>query len=177
MIGGSGRLSWGTRGPLLHRRERRRGWTCRQRQVPDQDRDQDRDQRAPIWSVHRVPTIAATGGTGTVAVSAGAGCAWTASSNAAWVTVTSGASGSGEGPVTFSVAANPGGARSGTLTIAGQMFTVTQAAAAAPAPPPVSCTYSISSTSSSIAASGGTGTVAVSRAPAAPGRRAAARRG
>ena len=106
--------------------------------------------------------IAATGGTGTVVVSAGAGCAWTANSNAAWVTVTSGASGSGNGPVTFSVAANPGGARSGTLTIAGQAFTVTQAAAAAPPPPPVSCTYSISPTSSSIAAAGGTGTVAVS---------------
>ncbi len=106
--------------------------------------------------------IAATGGTGTVVVSAGAGCAWTASSNAAWVSVTSGASGSGNGPVTFSVAANPGGARSGTLTIAGQAFTVTQAAAAAPPPPPVSCTYSISPTSSSIAAAGGTGTVAVS---------------
>ena len=106
--------------------------------------------------------IAATGGIGTVVVSAAAGCAWTANSNAAWVTVTSGASGSGNGPVTFSVAANPGGARSGTLTIAGQAFTVTQAAAAAPPSPPVSCTYSISPTSSSLAAAGGTGTVAVS---------------
>ena len=113
------------------------------------------DRRAPT----NRPTgfsIAAAGGTGTVAVSAGIGCAWTASSSAAWVTVTSGASGSGNGPVSFSVAANTGGARSGTLTIAGQTFTVTQAAAS------VSCTYSISPTSSPIAATGGTGTVAVS---------------
>jgi hypothetical protein len=105
--------------------------------------------------------IAATGGTGTVAVSAGTGCAWTASSNAAWVTVTSGASGSANGSVTFSVAANTGDARSGTLTIAGQSFTVTQAGAAVPPPPPVSCTYSISPTSVSISGSA-TGTVAVS---------------
>ncbi len=101
-------------------------------------------------------TIAASGGTGTVAVSARTGCAWTASSSAAWVTVTSGASGNGNGPVAFSVAANTGGARTGTVTIAGQTFTVTQAAAS------VSCTYSIGPTSSSIPASGGTGTVAVS---------------
>ena len=100
--------------------------------------------------------IAATGGTGTVAVSTGSGCTWTASSSAGWVDVTSGATGSGNGSVGFSVAANTGGARAGTLTIAGQTFTVTQAAAA------VSCTYSISPTSSPIAAAGGTGTVAVS---------------
>jgi hypothetical protein len=100
--------------------------------------------------------IAASGGTGTVAVSAGSGCAWTAGSSAGWVTVSSGASGSGNGSVTFSVAANTGGARSGTLTVAGQTFSVTQGAAL------VSCTYSISPTTSAIAASGGTGTVAVS---------------
>ena len=34
------------------------------------------------------------GGTGTVAVTAGAGCSWTASSNVAWAHITSGASGS-----------------------------------------------------------------------------------
>jgi Zn-dependent metalloprotease len=73
-------------------------------------------------------SVAAAGGTGTVSVTAGAGCAWTASSNAAFITVTGGASGSGSGTVSYSVAANTGTAsRSGTLTIAGQTFTVTQA--------------------------------------------------
>ena len=43
-----------------------------------------------------------------------------------WVTVTSGASGTGTGAVDYSVAANTGAARSGTLTIAGQTFTVAQ---------------------------------------------------
>ena len=59
-------------------------------------------------------------------------------SNASWMTVTSGASGSGPGTVAFSVAANTGAARTGTLTIAGQTFTVTQAAP---------CTYAIASNS------------------------------
>ena len=49
--------------------------------------------------------------------------------------MTSGASGSGNGSVAFTVAANAGGARTGTITVAGQTFTVTQAAAV------VSCTY------------------------------------
>ena len=79
--------------------------------------------------------IAAPGGTGTVAVSTTDGCAWTASSNAAWVTVTAGASGAGNGAVAFSVAPNPGAARTGTISIAGHTFTVNQAAApAVPAP-------------------------------------------
>jgi|GEM_PF-3188600 len=72
-------------------------------------------------------SVAASGGSGTVTVTAGSGCSWTAVSNAAWITVTSGASGSGNGAVGYSVAANSGSARTGTITIAGQTFTVTQA--------------------------------------------------
>ena len=93
--------------------------------------------------------------TGTVGVTAATGCAWTGVSNASWITVTSGASGSGPGTVAFSVAANTGAARTGTLTIAGQTFTVTQAAP---------CTYAIASTSQSVAAGGTTGTVGVTAA-------------
>jgi hypothetical protein len=100
----------------------------------------------------------AAGGSGAIAVSAASGCSWTANSTAPWLSVTSGASGSGNGSVAFTVAANPGSARSGTITVAGQTFTVNQAAA----PPP--CTYSITPTSASIAVLGGTGSVAVSAA-------------
>ncbi len=71
----------------------------------------------------------AAGGTGSVTVTAGVGCAWTAVSNATFITVTSGSSGSGNGTVNYSVAANSGSSRTGTMTIAGQTFTVTQAAA------------------------------------------------
>ena len=57
--------------------------------------------------------------------------AWTATSNASWLSIASGASGTGNGAVFFSVAANSGAQRVGTLTIAGQTFSVTQMA-----PPP-----------------------------------------
>ena len=73
---------------------------------------------------------AAGGGTGSVTVTAGVGCNWTAVSNATFITITSGASGAGNGTVNYSVAANTGtAARNGTLTIAGLTFTVTQAGA------------------------------------------------
>ncbi|HEY2933345.1 MAG TPA: BACON domain-containing protein [Acidobacteriota bacterium] len=69
---------------------------------------------------------AATGSAGVTA--SDASCAWTASSNAAFITVTSGAGGTGNGTVNFSVAANTtASVRTGTLTVAGQTFTVTQA--------------------------------------------------
>ena len=73
-------------------------------------------------------SYAAAGGTGSVSVTAGAGCNWTAVSNATFITITSGSSGTGNGTVNFSVAANAGStSRTGTLTIAGLTFTVTQA--------------------------------------------------
>lgn len=73
-------------------------------------------------------SYAAAGGSGSVAVTAGAGCNWTAVSNATFITITSGSSGSGNGTVNYSVAANGGtSSRNGTMTIAGQTFTVTQA--------------------------------------------------
>jgi hypothetical protein len=66
-------------------------------------------------------------GSGFVNVTAGAGCPWTAASNAAWITVTGGASGTGDGAVQFAVEANATGApRNGTMTIAGLTFTVNQ---------------------------------------------------
>ncbi|MBI4907459.1 MAG: hypothetical protein HY820_27790 [Acidobacteria bacterium] len=62
-------------------------------------------------------------------------CAWTATSNAGWITILSGASGStGPGIVTFRVAPNTGPARTGTITVDESTFTITQAA---PAGPPI----------------------------------------
>ena len=97
--------------------------------------------------------LAAAGGEGSTSVSAGAGCAWTATSNAPWITVTGGPSGTGNGVVVFNAAANPGPARSGTITIGGQTLTVTQQAAA--------CVFSISPSTQRFAAGGGTGSVGV----------------
>ena len=61
-----------------------------------------------------------------VEVAAGAGCAWTASSGAAWVTIVDGRSGTGTGTVRLAVEANSGIPRRTTLTIAGQSFLLSQ---------------------------------------------------
>ena len=100
-------------------------------------------------------SIVAGGGTGSTNVTAPAGCAWTGvSNNTSWLTVTSGASGSGNGAVGFSAAANTSSSqRSGTLTIAGQAFTVTQAG--------VGCSFSISPSSQSVPAAGANGSTTV----------------
>jgi len=70
--------------------------------------------------------FSASGGTGTVQVTATTGCPWMATSNAGWLTITAGTSGNGNGTVSYSVVANSGTTRTGTITIAGQVFTVTQ---------------------------------------------------
>lgn len=73
-------------------------------------------------------TFTSAGGSDRVSVTAGAGCAWTAQSNAAWITITTATSGTGNGAVSYTVAANTSTAsRTGTMTIAGKTFTVTQA--------------------------------------------------
>lgn len=79
-------------------------------------------------------TFSASGGTGSVSVTAATGCTWVAvSNNPSFITVTSGSTGSGPGTVTFSVAANTSTSqRTGTLTIAGRTFTVTQQGATGP---------------------------------------------
>ena len=55
------------------------------------------------------------------------GCPWTASSNASWLTITSGSSGSGNGTIGYSVSANTSAqARTATLTIGGQVLSILQ---------------------------------------------------
>ncbi len=68
----------------------------------------------------------AAGGAGEVTVSAPAGCSWTAQSGVPWITLTSGATGSGPGVVALRIAATDGPGRTGTVTVAGRVVTVTQ---------------------------------------------------
>jgi len=99
-------------------------------------------------------SVSATNGFSTVAVAAGQGCSWSATTSASWITITAGTSGTGSGSVVFTYAFNPNTvARSGTIIIAGITFTVTQAAAA--------CIYSIVPTAAHYIASGGFGSIAV----------------
>ncbi len=76
-------------------------------------------------------TFPAAGGSGTVTVTAPAGCSWTASSAPEWVTLTAPSSGFGNGTAGLTVAPNTGSARSGTIDVAGLSFTIQQVAASA----------------------------------------------
>ena len=101
-------------------------------------------------------TFTSSGGNSTVSVIVNPNntdCTWNASSNASWISITNGNSGGGTGTVSYSVAPNIGaGPRTGTLTIAGQTFTVSQG---------LSCSYSISPINQLIPANGGSGNVTV----------------
>jgi hypothetical protein len=84
----------------------------------------------------------------------GASCPWTAVSNDPFITILSGTNGNGHGTVHFSV---PGNTNTtplvGTMTIAGQTVTVTQAVGG--------CTYKLSSSSAKFSSAGGKKTVKV----------------
>ena len=72
-------------------------------------------------------SFSSAGGTGRVTVTAPGGCSWTATENLDWVSITSGASGTGTGTVTYSISPYAGsGQRVGTVSVADQTFTVTQ---------------------------------------------------
>jgi hypothetical protein len=98
-------------------------------------------------------TFDATGGSGGINVTATDGCAWTATNNDSFITIDSGSSGSGNGMVSYTVAANTSSNElTGTITIAGQTFSITEQAP---------CAFSLDSTSADFDASGGDSNVAV----------------
>jgi len=110
--------------------------------------------------------IVAAGVSGSVSVSANSGCAWLAtveSSGSGWISITSGSAGSGNGAVGYSVSANTSTSqRSGTLTIAGRIFTVTQAGAV------VTCTYALTPASANPGSASGSGTFTVAAGATCP---------
>jgi Tol biopolymer transport system component len=107
-----------------------------------------RDRGPLACAVALVPTstsVSAAGAAGTVGVTAPTGCPWTAVSNApSWVTVTGGSSGTGNGTVSYAVAVNVAGPRTGTVTIGGETFTLDQASGLPPPPTTVPDTYATS---------------------------------
>jgi hypothetical protein len=88
------------------------------------------DGSAPSCSYGISPTEASVPVTGDVVhvhVSTTSSCTWTATSHASWILVTGGASGTGSGTVDLTVPLTIGlSSRTGTVTIAGETFTVTQ---------------------------------------------------
>ncbi len=114
---------------------------------------------APICTYSISPasrSVDASGASGSITVNADGGCAWTATSNASFIIITSGTTGSGPGSVGYTVVANTSTiSRTGTLTIAEHTFTLSQGGVA-----PI-CSYSISPTSKSATAAGGSGNITV----------------
>jgi hypothetical protein len=74
--------------------------------------------------------FSAVGGNGTTSLTTSNGCSWTAATNNSWITINSGA-GNGNGSVTFTVQPNTGVARTGTISVGGQVLTINQAAGTA----------------------------------------------
>jgi hypothetical protein len=102
--------------------------------------------------------IPAAGGTGVVNVTTQTGCSYDTANGPGWVTVTSGASGAGPGPVALEFSAAPNSsttARNGTLTIGGQSFTINQEATAC------SVTVDANGIGGTFATAGGSGLIAI----------------
>jgi uncharacterized protein (TIGR03437 family) len=86
-------------------------------------------------------------------------CDWTAVSDSPWISVIFGGSGSGNGSITYAVAANTANlARNGTINVSGRAFAISQEAAA--------CRYTINPLSVTVDSSGGAGTINVTASAA-----------
>ena len=74
----------------------------------------------------------AVGGTGVVTVSAPIGCGWSVVNSIPFVFINGGASGVGNGSITYQVATNVGPDRSSSMAVGGTYFTIEQQAATIP---------------------------------------------
>ena len=80
-------------------------------------------------------SFSASGGSGTITIGVAAGCPWTVTSDVGWITL-SPSSGSGSATVSFSVSANTGAARIGTVAVGSLVITIAQAAVVGAPPAP-----------------------------------------
>lgn len=102
-------------------------------------------------------TFSSAGGSDSISVATRADCSWSATvpASATWITIT-GSSGTGNGTVSYSVAANPStSSRSATMTVAGRSVTIRQ-------DPDISlCSYATEYSSRTVTWCGGERTVRV----------------
>jgi hypothetical protein len=104
----------------------------------------------------------ARGGLRAIQVQTGGSCAWAASTASGFITFSGPSSGMGDGFLLYTVAPNPGVARNGSITIAGQVIPIQQAGSIA-----AGCTYTVSQpTAPNVGASGGVGSLTIT--PSAP---------
>ncbi|HEX8194602.1 MAG TPA: FG-GAP-like repeat-containing protein [Pyrinomonadaceae bacterium] len=81
-------------------------------------------------------------------------CGWTATTTTPWISITNG-NGTGNGTVAFTVQENTGPARTGTVMVGGQTFTVNQAGG---------CAFTLNPTNATIAVGGGNGSFNITTA-------------
>ena len=104
-------------------------------------------------------SVGAAASASTIQVTGAQGCTWSATSGATWIVLGDTTSGSGNGQVPFSVAANAGPARQGTLSVGGRTITVAQAGG---------CTYTVTPPSQDVGPTGGTGTASIATGAGCP---------
>jgi Putative binding domain, N-terminal/Viral BACON domain len=93
-----------------------------------------------------------SGGSGSFPLSTGNGCAWSVASNNNWIVISSVESGYGPDMIMYEVRENfTGSPRIGTISVAGQTFTILQDAGLD------ECLYMISPKGASVSSGGGTG--------------------
>jgi uncharacterized protein (TIGR03437 family) len=116
-------------------------------------------------------SLPAAGAQGTVTVTAGNGCGWTAASSASWLKITSTTAVAGNGSVSFAADPNPSAVvRSASLGSAGQTVVVDQAAAPASITPVISSVVNGASFQSGIEAGSWVTIQGTNLANTSPGR-------
>ena len=106
-------------------------------------------------------TVPASGLTLPIVVQTGASCPWSIEGLPNWITLSMPLPGAGPAEVGLVVAANTGGARTVSLTIAGQPVSISQSSV----PPPPPCTYNVSPSFVQIPPAGGTFTLTIQTFP------------
>ena len=96
----------------------------------------------------------AESGSSSVGISSPDGCEWSATVGDSWIAISAGSNGSGDGSVFFTVTANTTiESRSGTITVEGEVLTITQGG--------IDCTYSLSPSAASLGSEGGSSSLEV----------------
>jgi BACON domain-containing protein/all-beta uncharacterized protein len=111
-------------------------------------------KRCEITLETRASTLQASGGTGTVTVKTERECQWTATSDAAWLTLSGGTTGQGDGTIQYSVGVNVDPVqRTGAIVANDKRVEVTQTGG--------ECKFELGSSSTSFPNLGGSNTVQV----------------
>lgn len=113
--------------------------------------------RCGVTVTNSLDSIPASGGAGSLAVSAARDCTWAASNAAQWIVLTSASNGQGDGSIAYRVAANgAAAARRATIEVNTASADIVQEAAA--------CRFAVTPTAATVPASGESATILVQAA-------------